>query len=104
MNLNNIINRIKSISPNIIFVGEFDDNNQKMGYWEVYWDNDNLRSKGNYVKGKEEGYWEFYYSNGNFEMKGNYLNGLRDGYWEKYYRNGNLMRKRDYVKAKKEGI
>jgi hypothetical protein len=34
MKINNIINKIKQINPEIKFVGEFDDNNLKTGYWE----------------------------------------------------------------------
>jgi antitoxin component YwqK of YwqJK toxin-antitoxin module len=91
MRLNNIINKIKDIRPNIKFVGSFDENNQKTGYWEKHYKNGYLFSKGNYVNGKEDGYWEIYYTNGNLMWKGNYVNGNREGYWEIYYTNGNLM-------------
>ena len=71
LNLNNLINRIKQINSNIKFVGEFDNNNQKTGYWEFYWGNGTIRAKGNYINGNAEGYWEYYNPNG-----------LHDGYWE----------------------
>jgi antitoxin component YwqK of YwqJK toxin-antitoxin module len=89
MKLNNIINKIKSINPNIKFVGEFDDNNQKTGYWE----NGKLWYKGNYKNGNQDGYWEGYYFNGNLSWKGNYKNGIKHGYWECYYFNGDLYSK-----------
>ena len=60
------------------------------GYWEIYYDNGNLSSKGNYVDGNEHGYWEYYYSNGNLFSKGNYVDGKLHGYWESYWDNGNL--------------
>jgi antitoxin component YwqK of YwqJK toxin-antitoxin module len=40
------------------------ENGNRHGYWEYYYDNGNLCSKGNYVDGKEQGYWEKYHSNG----------------------------------------
>jgi antitoxin component YwqK of YwqJK toxin-antitoxin module len=91
MKLNNIINRIKSINPNIKFVGEFDENNQKTGYWEEYYSNGNLRRKGNYLNGKRDGYWEEYWFNGNLSSKGNYKNNKSHGYWDFYHFNGDLM-------------
>ena len=105
MNLNNIINRIKQINSNIImFIGSFDDNNNKTGYWEYYFSNGNLEWKGNYVNGKRHGYWEDYFDNGKLYSKGNYLNGKADGYWEYYYFNGNLRRKVNYINGIYEQI
>ena len=75
MNINNIINRIKSINSNIKFVGQFDENNLKTGYWEVYWRNGKLWYKGNYINGNKEGYWVYYWDNGNIRFKGHYKNG-----------------------------
>ena len=91
MRLNNIIKRIKSISPNIKFVGQFDENNLKTGYWELYHVNGKIKWKGNYVNGLEDGYWELYYYNGKIAWKGNYVNGLRHGYWEKYHSDGEII-------------
>ena len=76
MNYNNIINRIKEINPNIKFVGEFDNYNQKIGYWEFYNRNGNLLLKGNYLNGLKDGYWDEYYANGQIELKGTYINGI----------------------------
>jgi antitoxin component YwqK of YwqJK toxin-antitoxin module len=100
MNNNNIINRIKLINPNIKFVGSFDVNNLKTGYWEYYWENGKLWYKGNYVNGIQEGYWEWYWSNGNIAWKGNFKNGKQDGYWEFYYSNGNIELRGNYINGK----
>ena len=97
MKFNNIINKIKEINPNIKFVGTFDKNNRRTGYWEEYWFNGNLRSKGNYINNNKDGYWEEYYSNGNLWQRGNYLNGKRDGYWESYWPSGNIWQKGNYI-------
>ena len=85
MVLNNIINRIKSINSNIKFVGSFDENNQKTGYWEEY-----------YFNGIKDGYWIFYYENGNIRYKGNFIYGYRDGYWGFYTIGGNLWYEANY--------
>jgi antitoxin component YwqK of YwqJK toxin-antitoxin module len=96
MKLNNIINKIKSINPNIKFVGQFDENNLKTGYWEVYWRNGKLYSKGNYLNGSLDGYWEAYRRNENLMWKGNFKDGIKEGYWEYYCYNGDLIYKGDY--------
>jgi antitoxin component YwqK of YwqJK toxin-antitoxin module len=72
----NVIARIKSINPNIKFVGSFNENNKKIGYWENYYSNGNLKSKGFYFNGLEDGYWEAYYNNGILQWKGNFINGI----------------------------
>jgi antitoxin component YwqK of YwqJK toxin-antitoxin module len=100
MKLNNIINKIKSINQNIKFVGEFNDNNLKTGYWEEYYSNGNLDSKGNYINSSRDGYWEWYHANGNLWMKGKFVNGNRDGYWEFYWENGKLWQKGNYINGK----
>ena len=71
MKLNNIINRIKEINPNIKlrFKGEFDENNKKHGYWEDYYVNGTLHSKGNYLNGFQDGYWEYYNDYGTLKSK-----------------------------------
>ena len=47
--------------------------------------------KNHYNKeGKQEGYWEYYYDNGKLESKGKYINGKKEGYWEWYHSNGEL--------------
>ena len=100
MKLNNIINRIKQINPEIKFVGTFDENNRRTGYWKKYYPNGDIWYNGNYLNGKPEGYWEGYWSNGNLMYKGNYLNGKADGYWERYYSNGKIEWKGNYVNGK----
>jgi antitoxin component YwqK of YwqJK toxin-antitoxin module len=78
----------------------YNEKGQKHGYWEDYYSNGQLESKGNYVNGKRDGYWEEYYSCGKLWMKGNYVNGKQDGYWEYYYENGQLSRKGNWVNGK----
>jgi antitoxin component YwqK of YwqJK toxin-antitoxin module len=49
------------------------ENGERHGYWEWYYDNGQLSYKGNYVNGKLHGYWESYYSNGQLAYKGFYI-------------------------------
>jgi antitoxin component YwqK of YwqJK toxin-antitoxin module len=68
----------------------YNEKGKRHGYWEIYYENDQLMSKGNYVNDKEHGYWEWYHDNGQLDSKGNYLNGKLHGYWEAYYSDGDL--------------
>ena len=79
-------------------MNELNESGNKIGYWEWYHNNGEIRSKGNYSDdGKKIGYWEdFYYRNGEISSKGNYTDGERIGYWE-YFSNGNLWYKEYYI-------
>jgi antitoxin component YwqK of YwqJK toxin-antitoxin module len=60
----------------------------------IQWNNDQPIKDGERINqythdGKKEGYWESYYSNGQLDSKGSYINGESDGNWEKYFDNGN---------------
>jgi antitoxin component YwqK of YwqJK toxin-antitoxin module len=104
MNLNNIINRIKSINPNIKFLGSFNKNNKKTGYWEGYYFDGNIQSKGNYINGKKDGYWEEYYHNGNLWYTGSYKNGMKDGYWVNYWYDSKIKYEMNYSNNKLNGV
>ena len=82
----------------------YNERGEKHGYWECYYENGQLMSKGNFVNGNREGYWEWYRSDGQLWCKGNLVNGHRKGYWEFYkdytYDNGQLMSKGNYVNGK----
>jgi antitoxin component YwqK of YwqJK toxin-antitoxin module len=53
----------------------YNERGQRHGYWEWYYSDGKLCSKGNYVNGKREGYWEWYYPDGQLWRKGNWVNG-----------------------------
>jgi antitoxin component YwqK of YwqJK toxin-antitoxin module len=92
MNLNNIVNKIKSISPNIKFIGSFDENNKKTGYWEEYYNNGKIYSKGYYLNGERHGYWEKYWYHGILWMKGNFKDGIKVGLLEIFHSDGEPLR------------
>ena len=41
-------------------INPYNDKGQAHGYWEWYYNNGNLYSKGKYLNRKEIGYWEWY--------------------------------------------
>jgi uncharacterized protein len=77
-------------------INQYDYEGNETGYWEYYYSNDQIYSKGNYVNGKEDGYWEVYYDNGQLGSKGNYVDGIKDGYWEFYWSSGRLQSNGNY--------
>ena len=66
------------------------------GSFVRYYENGQLRVKGNYKEGKEHGLRESYFKNGQLRIKGNHKDGKRNGLWEWYYENGKLMFKDCY--------
>ncbi len=78
----------------------YNEKGERHGYWEYYYSDGKLMSKGNLVNDKRDGYWEAYYHNGQLESKGNRVNGNRDGYWEEYYSDGQLMWKGNFANGK----
>jgi len=91
------LREIPTKNENGELLGYYNDNNKKEGYWEEYFHDGKIYSKGHYVNGKQHGYWEQYYVNGKLESKGNYKNNLKDGYWEFYWRDGKLEKTGQYI-------
>ena len=59
----------------------------KDGEYEGYYENGELRLKGNYVKGKMEGKWYGFHANGILEIISNYKAGIKNGQFEYFYEN-----------------
>ena len=86
-------------------INQYDiETGKKEGYWEEYWDNGQLGSKGSYINGKKEGIWEGYWINGQLGSKGSYNNGKKEGIWEYYYDNGQLWFKGFLKNDLREGV
>ena len=79
-----------------IRINQYDPEGNKTGYWETYYNNGKIHSKGNYINGKREGIWECYWSDDKLWFKGNYINDKREGYWVFYFPNGSLSSKTLY--------
>lgn len=68
------------------------------------YDNGNLRSEFNYVKGIQHGVGKIYYENGNLEMEAMIVNGYVNGYEITYWENGNKKRERTIKNGKTTGL
>jgi antitoxin component YwqK of YwqJK toxin-antitoxin module len=101
VSLYSIKNTMEKQAQNLINL--YNENRERHGYWEFYYSDGQLCSKGNFVNGRKNGYWEWYYPDGKLGSKGNWVNGKLDGYWEYYYENGQLMSKGNYVNRRKNG-
>ena len=78
-------------------------NGKKEGPWVSYWENGQLKMKGDYGDRGREGPWVSYWENGQLEMKGDYRDRGREGPWVSYWENGQLEMKGDYKNGKTEG-
>ena len=75
------------------------DGGEKHGPYEAYYENGQLRHKGNYSDGKKHGLYESYFNSGS--SKANYKDGKLDGLYEWYNENGQFESKSCYVNDKK---
>ena len=67
------------------------------GVTESYFENGQLRIRGNWKAGLQDGLAEFYFENGQLRTRGNWKAGLRDGLEEHYYENGQLESSINYI-------
>lgn len=81
--------------------GVVDQSGDYQGEWELYYDNGELRAKGDYENSLRTGDWVFYHLNGKVESEGKYVEGLPQGQWKWFYENG-TSRRRDYYRRGKE--
>ncbi|SVE38063.1 uncharacterized protein METZ01_LOCUS490917, partial [marine metagenome] len=69
-----------------------------------YYENGQLKRKGNFIDGKEDGLHESYYENGQLDFRGNYKNGEEEGLFEQYYDNGQLEMRGNFIDGKEDGL
>ncbi len=64
---------------------------------KTYWDNGNLKSITNHNEnGEKTGYWETYYQSGERKEYGHYEDGKKSGNWNEYYYNGTRKKRTHY--------
>ncbi len=73
-----------------------------MTYW--YNDKGGIKSKVNFVDGKEEGVYTSYHENGQIKLTVNFTHGQKDGIQKEYYSNGVLGAQVKYIMGKREGV
>ena len=70
-----------------------------------YYDNDELKFEGEYLKGERNGKGKEYYENGNLLFEGEYLNGKKNGKGKEYnIYNGLLIFEGEYSDDKRNGF
>ena len=89
---------ILSSKPNrILYMNNYNENNQRHGPWEDYWSNGQIFWKGDYLNGNKNGLFETYFDNGQLYWKGKYKNGEWHGLYESYYEDGQLESLEFYI-------
>ena len=82
---------------------QYNESLEKIGYWEIFYPNGKLHSKGNFINDSKDGYWEGYFTNGNLSSKGCYRYGLQNGYWEDYASDGQINFRGCFVEGYLDG-
>lgn len=73
------------------------------GGYSSYFDNGNLKTKGQYSNNKATGKWEFYYESGQLKMEGQLKENANVGTWVYYFENGNKSMEGPVQGLNKEG-
>ena len=75
----------------------------KVGAWENYHKNGQLKGTGNFSNGELDGPYETYYESGQLQKKTNYSNSELDGPYETYHKNGQLWQNGGYSNGELDG-
>ena len=85
--------------------GLIDKEGRRQDYWEEYYEEGTIKSKGKYKDGKRIEEWEYYFVNKQLQQKGAYLKGEKPtGLWVWYYKDGSILRKESFRKGKEDGM
>ncbi|MCW3073800.1 MAG: phophatidylinositol-4-phosphate 5-kinase [Flaviaesturariibacter sp.] len=88
----------------IIGKGRTNAKNDPVGTWEYYFDNGNLKARGDYSEeSKKQGLWKFQYANGKQSGIENWQNDVQHGEDIIYFLNGNTMVKTLFTEGKRNG-
>ena len=79
-------------------------NDLKEGYHQFWYQNGQLKIKGEYKKGKEEGLWCSWYENGEKMTEINFVNGIKQGGMKMWFSNGQIHREGSYENNKLNGV
>jgi antitoxin component YwqK of YwqJK toxin-antitoxin module len=71
-------------------LNQMNENNQRTGQWEVYYEGGELKESGIYVNGQRVGLWKSFYKSGSLKHEITYTNGQAKGPARFYYRDGQL--------------
>ena len=62
-------------------INQLDENGNRNGHWEWYYENGQISSKGGYKEGQQHGLWVVYWSDGQLYEKGEFKKGKNIGLW-----------------------
>ena len=71
------------------------------GKCKFFYENGDIRSRREYLKGKYHGPWKFYYENGELETQGQYNKGKKTGEWKYFYESGKIKQVSYYKDGEK---
>ncbi len=71
-------------------LNQVDENNQRTGKWESYYDDGALKETGVYQNDQKTGRWKTYYPSGTLKHEITYTNGIAKGPAKFYYRDGTI--------------
>jgi antitoxin component YwqK of YwqJK toxin-antitoxin module len=66
------------------------ENNQRTGLWELYYDSGELKESGTYADGQRTGLWKSFYKTGGLKHEITYQNGMAKGPARFFYRDGQI--------------
>ncbi len=79
------------------------EDGRRNGEWKNFFENDNIREKGEYDNNRRTGDWTFYNNEGQIIQTGQYRNGRPEGLWKWYYTDGNILREEEYYQGNRDG-
>lgn len=85
-------------------IGEKDDSQRRLGYWEFYYVNGILSAKGAYDNGEKTGPWKYYHYNGKLKDEASYDDGEPVGAYASYNKYGVMVQEGTYVDGELDGI
>jgi antitoxin component YwqK of YwqJK toxin-antitoxin module len=77
-----------------------DGNKPYTGEGVLYYDKNNIESRGYSKNGKPDKEWIYYFYNGKVKRKGSYKNGKMEGHWIYYYYSGEVEGEVNYKDGK----
>jgi antitoxin component YwqK of YwqJK toxin-antitoxin module len=83
--------------------GSYNDNHERDGLWEFWYEDGIPHSSINYLEGLPHGNGVWYYDNGRKEMQGKLDAGEKTGKWQEWYENGKKKFEGVYKKGKLHG-
>lgn len=83
--------------------GIIDENGNKQGKWEYYYETGELKAEGEYKDDLKVGLWKYLFIEGHVEQTGRYVAGKPVGTWNWFYENKQLRKEEEYINGLPDG-